>query len=158
MKKLTCLLTILISFAIMGAANATSVSPYAYVYGVYGNLINGATLEKVVADTPNTAFSLPVGGLPSALSNNNKNAALVTFYSTKTSQKSIKLTLTYTVDTAGGGPQSCVVAVSSSNIYSKSQPLAATLKTPRYGVLFHPIYSTNTKDDDQVTTLNWKVE
>ncbi|WP_192484052.1 MULTISPECIES: hypothetical protein [Cysteiniphilum] len=158
MKKITTAITLLASLGLIGFANANQVSPYAYAYSVYGdNLVAGATLTNVTADTPNTAFSLPQGGLPAALSKDNKNAGLVTFYSTDKNQKDIKISLTYSVD-AGVSPQTCVVTVESTNIFDKGQPLNAQLTTPICGVLFHPKYGTNTKDGDQVVTTNWKVE
>lgn len=158
MKKLTTAITLLASLGLIGFANANQISPYAYAYSVYGgNLVAGATLTKVTADTPNTAFSLPQGGLPAALSQDDKNAGLVTFYSTDKNQKDIKISLTYTVD-AGASPPTCVVSVESTNIFDKGQPLNAQLTTPTCGALFHPVYSTNIKDGDQVVTTNWKVE
>ena len=159
MKRLTTAITLLASLGLVGFANANQVSPYAYAYSVYGGaLVAGATLTKVTADTPNTAFSLPHGGLPAALSQDDKNAGLVTFYSTDNHQKDIKISLTYTVDTTGGGPQTCTVSVESTDIFNKGQSLSAQLTTPVCGPLFHPVYTTNTKDGDQVVTTNWKIE
>ncbi|WP_440615482.1 hypothetical protein [Cysteiniphilum sp. 6C5] len=159
MKKLTTAITLLASLGLISFANANQVSPYAYAYSVYGGaLVAGATLTKVTADTPNTAFSLPQGGLPAALSQDDKNAGLVTFYSINSKQKDIKISLTYMVNTTGGGAQTCTVNVESTNIFDKGQPLNAQLTTPICGALFHPVYSTNTKDGDQVVTTNWKVE
>ena len=123
MKKITTAITLLASLGLIGFANANQVSPYAYVYAVYGNLVNGATLTKVIADTPNTAYSLPNGGLPAELSKNDKNAGLVTFYSTDKTQKHIKLTLTYTVDAGDIGAKSCTINASTPNIYDKNQQL-----------------------------------